>query len=169
MTGPQSPQPGPPPADDAGPASGTPQPPPGWGQPAAPPTAWGPPPGWGQPGNQPGQLGPHPGGPVQSDDTTWALLAHLSVFVLALIGPLVIYLVKKDGSPFVRQHAAEALNFHITVLIASIVSAVLMLVLIGFLLLAVVVIGSMVLGIVAAVAAGRGQPYRYPLTLRLVS
>ena len=117
----------------------------------------------------PDQDPPAWGPPPQGEDTLWAVLAHLSVFAFPFLGPLVIYLVKRDESPFTRQHAAEALNFHITVLIASIVSAVLMLVLIGFLLLAVVVIGSMVLGIVAAVAAGRGQPYRYPLTLRLVS
>ena len=123
-----------------------------------PPQGYGPPQGW----------QPAPGGPVSSDDTTWALLAHLSYFVLGLIGPLVIFLVKKDSSPFVRQHSAEALNFHITIMLASIVSFVLMLVLIGFLTLFAVIIAGAVYSVIAAIAANRGQSYRYPLTLRLV-
>ncbi|MBC7374589.1 MAG: DUF4870 domain-containing protein, partial [Frankiales bacterium] len=59
------------------------------------------------------------------EDTTWSVLAHLSIFVLSLIGPLAIYLVYKDSSPFTRHHAAEALNFHLTLLIATLVSFVL--------------------------------------------
>jgi uncharacterized Tic20 family protein len=138
-------------------------PPPGYGSPT--PQGYGaPPPGWGQPGYPAPQ-----GGPQSSEDTTWAVLGHLSYFVIPLIGPLIVFLVKKDTSPFVRQHAAEALNFHITLTIAFIVSAVLIIVLIGFVLLAVVAVAGTVLTIIAAVAGGRGQPYRYPLTLRLVS
>jgi uncharacterized Tic20 family protein len=96
------------------------------------------------------------------------VLAHLSLFAFAFIAPLVIYLVKKDESPFTRHHAAEALNFHITLTIAVIVSFILVFVLIGFLLLAVIGIGSVVLAILAAVAAGRREYYRYPLTIRFV-
>jgi uncharacterized Tic20 family protein len=97
------------------------------------------------------------------------VLTHLSYFVLGLVAPLVVYLVKKDTSPFVRQHAAEALNFHLTLTLAVIVSALLVLLLIGILLLFVVLIGGAVLAIVAAVAAGKGETYRYPLTIRFVS
>jgi uncharacterized Tic20 family protein len=175
MTTPSDPQPG---ADaPAGwqqpPAQPGPDAPAGWQQPPAqpgPPQDWGPPPGWQQPapGQGPGypQSGP---GPVASDDTTWALLAHLSFFVLGIIGPLVIYLVKKDSSPFVRQHAAEALNFHITVTIGAMISAVLIIVLIGILTLVAVLIAGAVFSVLAAIAANRGEPYRYPLNLRLVS
>ncbi|MCU1591449.1 MAG: hypothetical protein JWP11_2705 [Frankiales bacterium] len=99
----------------------------------------------------------------------WAVLAHLSIFAFALIAPLVIYLVKKDQSPFTRQHAAEALNFHITLAIAGVVSFVLIFVVIGIVLLPIVIIGGMVLGVLAALAAGRREPYRYPLTIRFVS
>ena len=126
-----------------------------------PPPGWNPPPaGWEQ---------PPPGWQPQPEDTTWAVLAHLSYFVFGLIAPLVIYLVKKDESPFTRQHAAEALNFHITLLIAAIVSGILILVLIGVLLLIVLFIGGAVYAILAALAAGRREPYRYPLTIRFVS
>jgi hypothetical protein len=119
-----------------------------------PPTWDAPPPGW--------------GGQPQSEDTVWAVLAHLSIFVFALLGPLVIYLVKRDTSPFTRYHAAEALNFHITLTIATVISAILVLVLIGLFLLAVIWIAGIVLGILAAIAAGKGQTYRYPFTLRFV-
>lgn len=135
----------------------------------SPPPGWGPPPGppqqpWQAQGGWQGQ-----GAPVAGDDTTWALLAHLSYFVLALIGPLVIYLVKRDSSPFVRAHAAEALNFHITLTIAAFAGLLLMIVLIGFVLLPLLLIAGAVYAVLAAIAAGKGRPYRYPLTLRLVS
>lgn len=135
-------------------------PPPGWGPPPGPPP---------QPWQGQGGWQAHPGAPVAGDDTTWALLAHLSYFVLGLIGPLVIYLVKKDTSPFVRGHAAEALNFHITLTIAVFASFLLMIVIIGFVLLPLIVIAGAVYAVLAAIAANRGQAYRYPLTLRLVS
>lgn len=107
--------------------------------------------------------------PPTSDDSIWAILAHLSIFAFPLLGPLVIYLVKRDTSPFVRQHAAEALNFHITLAIASFVSAILVLVLIGILLLIAISIGGVVLAIVAAITANNRQPYRYPMTWHLIS
>jgi uncharacterized Tic20 family protein len=126
------------------------------------PPGWNAPPGWQPP---PPQWGWQP----RAEDTTWAVLCHLSFFAFGLIGPLVIYLVKKDESAFTRYHAAEALNFHITVVIAAFVSAILVLVLVGILLLAVVFVGGAVLAILAAVAAGRREPYRYPLTIRFIS
>jgi uncharacterized protein len=155
------------------PAEGTPQwgaaggqpaaAPPGWGQPGGPPTGpsgfpGGPPAGWGQ-----------QGGPRSSEDTTWALLAHLSVLVLGFVGPLVVYLVKKDSSPFVKEHAAEALNWAITLTIATVVSVVLIVVLIGILLLMAIGVAALVFAVLAAIAANNGQSYRYPMTLRLVS
>ena len=104
-----------------------------------------------------------------SEDTTLAVLVHLSIFAFGLVGPLAVYLIKKDSSPFIRHHAAEALNFHITLAIAAAISALLLIVLIGFVLLPAVAIGGVVFGVLAAVAAGRGEYYRYPLTIRFVS
>lgn len=164
-------------------------PPPGWGP--APPPAYGPPaygppaygpPAYGPPAYGPPAYGPAPfygqpayglpagygDQPAPGEEVLWAVLAHLSVFAFALVGPLVIYLVKKD-CPFTRRHAAEALNFHITAAIATFASFILLFVLVGFLLLPLVLIGTAVLGVVAAVAAGGGRPYRYPLSLRIVS
>ena len=125
------------------------------------------PPGWDPP---PPDWGQHqPQWQPRGEDTIWAVLSHLSFFVLGLIGPLVIYLIKKDESAFTRQHAAEALNFHITFTIAVIVAGVLTLILIGVLLLVVLLVGGAVLSVLAALAAGRREPYRYPLTLRFVT
>jgi uncharacterized Tic20 family protein len=108
------------------------------------------------------------------EERNWGMLAHLSAIIgawlaLGFLGPLVVLLVQGHRSRFVRQHAVEALNFNITVLIAVVVSAVLMLILIGFVLLAIVGIAWLVCTILGAMAASRGDPYRYPLTLRLIS
>jgi uncharacterized protein len=113
--------------------------------------------------------------PVTQDERTWAMIAHLSAFVGVviplgnIIAPLVIWLVKRDQSPFVADHAKEALNFNITVGIAAIVCTVLVIVLIGFVLWIALAIYWLVMTIVAAIKANEGLTYRYPFTLRLVS
>jgi hypothetical protein len=103
-----------------------------------------------------------------SDERMWALLAHLSIFVLSLIGPILILALLGKRSAFVADQSKEALNFHISVLIASFVSVLLCFVIVGFVLLPIVVVGSMVLGVMGAVQANNGVPYRYPVTLRLI-
>jgi uncharacterized Tic20 family protein len=113
-------------------------------------------------------------GGVSKDERTWGMLAHLSAlsgFIIPfgnVLGPLVVWLVKRDEMPFVDDQGKEALNFQITITIASVVSIVLMLVLIGIALMAVVAIAWLVLSIVAGVKANEGKRYRYPFTLRLV-
>jgi len=113
-------------------------------------------------------------GSPSADEKTWGMIAHLAAlagFVIPfgnVIGPLVVWLVKKDTMPFVDVHAKEALNFQITVFIAVLVCIPLMFVLIGIPLLFVVGIGALVLSIMAALKAQNGEAYRYPLTLRLV-
>ena len=104
----------------------------------------------------------------QSDETVWALLAHLSFFVLSLIGPLIIMLVVGQTRPFARAHAVEALNFHITVLIGVVISIILIFVVIGVFTLIAILIAGAIFTILAAIKAGQGEGYRYPLTLRLV-
>ncbi len=107
--------------------------------------------------------------PVRTEDAALGVAAHLSWVVgLPILVPLVIYLVKQ-GDPFVRRHSAEALNFHITCAVYFAVSAVLLLVLIGFVLLPLVGIFFLVCTVLAAVAAGQGRTYRYPLTLHIFS
>jgi len=142
---------------------------PGWGGP--PPSQ--PPPSW--QGGPPQQYGRQPGSQLSpQEERNWGALAHLSAIIgawiaLGFLGPLVVLLVQGNKSPFVRQHAVEALNFNITVLIAAVVSFILIFVLVGFVLLAIVGIAWLVCTILGAMAASRGEAYRYPLTLRLVS
>jgi uncharacterized Tic20 family protein len=120
--------------------------------------------------------GPH----VSRDDARhWALAAHLSALLslvvgLPFIGPLVVYLVKKDD-PFVRRHAAEALNFNLSVLlygaVLGFVTLILLLVVVGVLLIPLfLVLGTVwiVCICLAATKAGQGVEYRYPLTIRFV-
>lgn len=111
--------------------------------------------------------------PVASTGTTdpksMAMLAQLLGIFTGFVGPLIIYLVSGDKDPFVKHHSAEALNFQITLVIAYVVSFVLMLVLIGFLLFFVVWIASLVFMIQATIAANRGEWYRFPINIRLVS
>lgn len=112
---------------------------------------------------------------ISQEEKTMGMLGHLIAlcgFIIPfgnIIGPLVIWLVKKDEMPFAASQAKEALNFNITVAIAGIISAVLMLILIGFVLAIVVGIAWLVLTIMAAIEANKGVAYRYPFTLRLVN
>lgn len=110
-----------------------------------------------------------------AEERNWALFAHLSAFAGCLIpfgsilGPLIIWLVKKDQMPFVNDQGREALNFQITMAIAMVVSAILILILIGLVLIWAVVVFDVVFIIIAAVKASNGEHYRYPISLRLIS
>ena len=109
----------------------------------------------------------------QQDERLWAMLAHLSALVAAFIalsflGPLIVMLTQGQRSPFVRTQAVEALNFQITTYIAGIVSALLLLVAIGFILLPLVAIAWLVFTIIGGIKANNGEDYRYPVNIRLV-
>lgn len=110
-----------------------------------------------------------------SDARLWAMIAHLSGFlgyflpvIGSLIGPLIIWQLKRDLHPYVDEQGKEALNFQITVTIAALVSFLLMVVVIGFFLLSIVIVGAVVLMIIAAIKANEGVGYRYPFCLRLI-
>ena len=96
------------------------------------------------------------------------MLAHLSFFVLSIIGPLIIMLTKGKESAYVRDQSVEALNFHITMVIAVVVSFILIFVVIGIFTLIASFVAGVVFTIMAAVATNRGETYRYPVNLRLV-
>ena len=114
-------------------------------------------------------------GGVDKAERNWAVAAHLSSLSLYLgipfgdlLGPLIIWLVKKD-EPFTEAHAKESLNFQISLLVYAAVSFLLLFFLIGFLLLPAIIVLHVVLVIVAAIKASEGKPYRYPLTIRFIS
>lgn len=106
---------------------------------------------------------------VSSDDKTWATLAHLGGFFFWILAPLIIWLVMKEKSSFVDKHAKEALNFQISVTIYWIVVFLSFIILIGFLAAPALFIFELVVVIQAAMAANRGQDYKYPLCIRFIS
>lgn len=105
------------------------------------------------------------------EDRTIALITHLSGIIASFIVPLIIWLINKDKpeKSWITEQAKEALNFQITIVLAWIVAIVLSFVAIGFLLYPVIWIGNLIFCILAGVAANKGENYRYPVTLRLVS
>jgi hypothetical protein len=118
-----------------------------------------------------------------ADRKNWAMAAHLSAFVAfigvpSLVGPLVVWLLKRDTDPYIAAHSVHALNFNISVLIYTIVGSLalgifgLITLGIGFLLAIPVVIVAfivwLVLVIQGGIAASRGEQFRYPLTIDFV-
>lgn len=114
-------------------------------------------------------LAPAPSSAVTNDDTTLAVLCHAGGAFLSILVPLIVFLAKGDSSPYVRHHALEALNFHLTVYLALFVSIILIFVVIGIFLLLAFIVAFFVLSVVASVAASRGEWYQYPMTVRLVT
>lgn len=124
---------------------------------------------------------PPPVGTPSADERQWALFAHLSALtsivtsgVGNIVGPLVIWLIKKDTMPFVSDQAKEALNFNITVLIAGLALGLLTAITFGIGIVVTLPIGIilavawLVLTIIATIKANEGVAYRYPFTLRLI-
>ena len=108
------------------------------------------------------------------DERTWGMIAHLAAlagFIVPfgnILGPLVVWRVKRDHSVFVAVEAKEALNFNITIAIGGIVCLVLLRFFIGVLFWAVLVLFWLIITIIAALKANEGIAYRYPFSLRLV-
>jgi uncharacterized Tic20 family protein len=115
-----------------------------------------------------------PPGGVSDEERQWGMFAHLAAlagFIIPfgnLIGPLVIWQIKKDEMPFVNDQGKESLNFQITVGIAVLVCIILMVILIGALLLPLVGIAALVFTVIGAIKANGGEYYRYPFALRLI-
>ncbi len=110
----------------------------------------------------------------EKDARTWAMLCHIGAFAGYIIpfghiiAPLVIWLIKKDESPFVDDQGKESLNFQISMSIYAIIALLLTLVVIGVALLIAVVIFDVVMVVIAAVRANNGERYRYPLCMRFI-
>lgn len=156
---PQDPQvPPPPPA-------APPPPPPNY--PPAPPPNY--PPAGGYP--PPGYGAAAPVGYANSDEKTWALIAHFGGALTGFIAPLIVFLVKGNESQTTRAHSVAALNFQITWSVISFVSVILATCLI-FLIIPIVLylvpLVQVVFGIVAGLKANEGQLYNYPMTVQLV-
>ena len=123
---------------------------------------------------------------ISADERQWAMFAHLSALVGGIltsgwagslgcfIGPLIIWMIKKDTMPFVDDQGKEALNFNITLAILGVAMLILTVITFGIgALLTVPVglaaaVGWLVLTVIASIKASEGVAYRYPLTLRLI-
>ena len=105
----------------------------------------------------------------------WAMACHLIALVGLigngigfLLGPLIVWLVKKDEHPFIDEQGKEAVNFQITMFAALVVSGLLVLVVIGIVLLVLVGLAMVIFPIIGAIKANDGGHYRYPFSLRLI-
>jgi uncharacterized Tic20 family protein len=113
--------------------------------------------------------------PETNQNRTWDALCHLLALAGLVgipfgnvLGPLIFWLVKKDGNPGVDQHGKESLNFQLSMTIYTIVAALSIFVLIGFVLLPALLVLNLVLVIIAGVKASNGEFYRYPFTIPLI-
>lgn len=116
-----------------------------------------------QPPTSPYAATPNPMRP--EDEKTWAILTHVGGLFIPVVAPLVIYLVLRDRGPFIRHHSATALNFHLTIAIAYLVGLATSWLIIGIFVMIAAAIVFYVLGIIAAISAGRGEFYTYPMTI----
>ena len=105
----------------------------------------------------------------------WAMISHLIALVGLLgngigfvLGPLVVWLIKREDHPFVDEQGKESLNFQITMMIAMLLCIPLCFVLIGLFLLPIIILTTVILPIVAAIKTNKGEHYRYPFAWRIV-
>jgi uncharacterized Tic20 family protein len=105
----------------------------------------------------------------------WAMICHASALVTFLgfafgniLIPLIIWLVKRDEHPFIDENGKESLNFQISMTIYGVIAGFLVFVLVGFALLAVLLVADLILVIIATLRADKGETYRYPFTIRFL-
>jgi uncharacterized Tic20 family protein len=112
--------------------------------------------------------------PAEQNARTWNMLCHLSAlagFILPfgnILGPLIVWQLKKNEIPSVDVHGKESLNFQITVTLALLICLPLMLLIIGFVLAPLIGIASLVLLVIAGIKANNGEAFAYPFSLKLV-
>ena len=107
---------------------------------------------------------------LTSDEKTMAILAHALAIIAGFVAPMIIYLVKKEESSFIEQHARESLNFQLLALIAFIALIILNFLTCGIAGILFIPLGIVVLifCILAAVKASNGEDYKYPINLPII-
>jgi len=105
---------------------------------------------------------------VSKDSRNMAVLCYLLAIFTTFVGPLIIWLIKKDEDSFVDDQGKEVLNFQITVILAMLAASLLSALCIGVPLLFAIPIADVILCVIGAVKASNGIAYRYPLCLRLL-
>jgi len=104
-----------------------------------------------------------------NDEKNIATITHLGGILFSFIPSLIVFLLKKDDSEYIRVQSREALNFQITLLLAQFAAYVLIFILVGFLLLGIIWLFNIVICIIAAISSSKGEDYRYPFSLRLIN
>ncbi len=112
---------------------------------------------------------------ISKDERMWAMLSHISAFAFFvfpafgnILGPLIIWLIKKEEYPFVDEQGKEALNFQISITIYSLAAALLSIILIGIPILIALFFFDFIMVVVAAIKANDGFHYKYPLSIQLI-
>ena len=112
---------------------------------------------------------------LSQEDRQWAMFAHLAALsgyigipLGNIIGPLIVWMIKKDESSFVDDQGKESLNFQISMLIWIAISAAALCIVIGWVTTPILVVVGIVYVIIAAVKSNQGEDYRYPLTIRFL-
>jgi uncharacterized protein len=105
---------------------------------------------------------------VKSEERMLAAILYVVSLFFPIIGPLVIWLLKKDESSFINYHGREYFNFFISYTVYSIISGILVFLLVGIFLLWILGIMALVFTIIAAVKAYEGNEYRFPLVFRVI-
>ena len=140
------------------------------------------PPGFQPPNPEPQASQPPPGSPPQNpqppalrQDRTLDATCHFLSFAGLIgipfgniLGPLVLWAIKKDEMPSVNEHGKESINFQISMTIYTIIAGLSIFILIGIVLLPAIIVLNLVLVIIAGVKAANGEFYRYPLTIRFI-
>lgn len=109
------------------------------------------------------------------DERMWGMFCHLSALAGymipfgSVIGPLIIWSMKKDEFPYVNEQGKEALNFQISMLIYFIISAFLVLIVVGILLLIALGIFQLIMIIIASIKANNGEKFVYPLSMKFIN
>ncbi len=114
-------------------------------------------------------------GALTKEDRNMAMLCHLASFAMLvgiplgnIIGPLIVWLMKREQSSFVDWHGKESINFQISVTMYAIISAILILAVVGFVLLPLTIVFALIMTIVGTMRANDGLRHQYPLTMRFI-
>ncbi len=111
---------------------------------------------------------------TQKEERTWAMSSHLSALAgyiipfFNIIGPLVVWLLKKKESALIDKEAKKSLNFQISVTIYAIVALILTLIVIGAILFLAIAIFNIVMIIIATIKTNNGEEFKYPLAIEII-
>lgn len=112
---------------------------------------------------------------TEKEERLWAAGCHLAALagyfipiIGNILGPLIVWMLARDKSPFINEQGKESINFQITMSIAAFVAFLLIFVAVGVFLMPIIALVDLILIIIAAVTVYQGKAYRYPFSLRLL-